>query len=215
MATTLTRARWQSAQWLRAIGLPGWTGLALGLACAIAAVGLTEPLRADAQRLGTDSDLLAQRAVAGALSTATADATPQQQLAAFEQRFAGDRAIAPSLAQLQAAAQRRGFVLDQAEFKLASDPSEPLARYAIVLPIKADYRALRRFTHDALQQMPGLALDEVNLRRSDPKSPLLEAQLRFVLFLTKPLTKSLIKPAAPSTTVSAVGLVRVAAATAN
>lgn len=215
MATTLTRARWQGAQWLRAISLPGWVGLALGLACAMTAVGLTEPMQADAQRLGADSDRLAQRAAAGALSTATADATPQQQLAAFEQRFAGERAIAPSLAKLQAAAQRRGFVLDQAEFKLASDPAEPLARYAIVLPVKADYRALRRFTHDALQQMPGLALDEVSLRRSDPKSPLLEAQLRFVLFLTKPLTKSLTMPAAPSTTVSAVGAVRVAAASAN
>ena len=207
MATALTRARWQGAQWLRGIGLPGWVGLALGLACVIAVGALVEPKYTDAQQLDASSDLLAQRAASRAMSTAAADATPQQQLATFEQRFAGERAIAQSVARLQAAAQRRGFVLDQAEFKLASDPAEPLARYSILLPVKADYRALRRFTHDALQEMPGLALDEVNLRRSDPKSPLVEAQLRFVLFLSK--------PAAPSMTAAAVGSSRVAAATAN
>ncbi len=207
MAATLMRASWQGAQWLRGIGLPGWVGLALGLACVIAVGALVEPKYTEAQRLDADSDLLAQRAATQAMSTVAASATPQQQLALFEQRFAGERTIAPSVARLQAAAQRRGFVLDLAEFKLASEPAEPLARYSILLPIKADYRALRRFTHDVLQEMPGLALDEVNLRRSDPKSPLLDAQLRFVLFLTK--------PTASSTTAAVVGSARVAAATAN
>jgi hypothetical protein len=203
MATTLTQLRWQGAQWLRGIGLPGWVGLALGLACAFGLWGLIEPMHADAQRLDADSDLLAQRAAAGAMSKAATDSTPQQQLAAFEQRFGGERTIAPSLARLQAAAQRRGFTLDQAEFKLASEPAEPLARYSIQLPIKADYRALRRFSHDALREMPGLALDEVSLRRSDPKSPLLDAQLRFVLFLAKPTPLPIQAAATGSSTVAA------------
>jgi hypothetical protein len=203
MATTLTQLRWQGAQWLRGIGLPGWVGLALGLVCAFGLWGLIEPMQADAQRLDADSDVLAQRAAAGALSKAATDATPQQQLAAFEQRFGGERTIAPSLARLQAAAQRRGFTLDQADFKLASEPSEPLARYSIQLPIKADYRALRRFSRDALREMPGLALDEVSLRRSDPKSPLLDAQLRFVLFLAKPTTLPTQAAATGSSTVAA------------
>ena len=207
MAATLTQLRWQGAQWLRGIGLPGWVGLALGLVCVIGLWSLIEPMHAEAQRLDADSDLLAQRAAARATSTAAADATPQQQLAAFEQRFGGERDIAPSLARLQAAAQRRGFMLDQAEFKWASEPAEPLARYSIQLPIKADYRALRRFSRDALREMPTLALDEVSLRRSDPKSPLLDAQLRFVLFLAKPATSS--------ASVAVVGSASVAATTAN
>lgn len=208
MATALTRARWQGAQWLRGIGLPGWVGLALGLLCVVSIWALVEPRRTEAQQLDAESDLLAQRAAARAMSTPAADATPQQQLALFEQRFAGERAIAPTVARLQAAAQRRGFMLDQAEFKFASEPAEPLARYSILLPIKADYRALRRFSHDALREMPGLALDEVSLRRSDPKSPLLDAQLRFVLFLTKPT-------ASPSASAAVVGSASVAAVSAN
>ena len=56
--------------------------------------------------------------------------------------------------------------------------------------------------------MPALALDEVNLRRSDPNSPLLDAQLRFVLFLTKPT-------ASPPASAAVVGSASVAAAIAN
>ncbi len=184
MATALMRARWQLARGLRGIGLPGWVGLAGGLACALVGWGLIVPLHAETRQLDADSQQLARRA-ATRPATAT-EPTPAQQLLAFEQRFADDRTIAPTLARLQAAAQRRGFKLEQAEFKLTSEPAEPLARYSILLPIKADYRALRRFSRDALRELPALALDEVSLRRSDPASPQLDAQLRFVLFLAKP-----------------------------
>lgn len=183
MAIALTRARWQLAQGLRGIGLPGWVGLAGALACAVTLWGVIEPLHAEALRLDVDSQQLAQRAATRPATTT--EPTPQQQLIAFEQRFADEHSIAPTLARLQAIAQQRGFRLEQAEFKLTIEPTEPLARYTIVLPIKADYRAVRRFSRDALRELPALALDEVNLRRSDPASPLLDAQLRFVLFLAK------------------------------
>ncbi|MBY0468009.1 MAG: hypothetical protein K2Q07_03410, partial [Burkholderiaceae bacterium] len=62
MATPLMRARWQLARGLRGIGLPGWVGLAAGLACAFALGGLIEPLRAEARWLDADSHTLAQRA---------------------------------------------------------------------------------------------------------------------------------------------------------
>lgn len=186
MAAALNRLRWQGAQMLRGIGLPGWVGLALALGCVLGFLGLIQPMQWEAQRLEADNDALSQRAAAQSAAALEAPATPQQQLLAFEQRFAGERSIAPSLARLQAAAQRRGFTLEQAEFKLANEATEPLLRYTIGLPVKADYRGLRRFSRDALRDLPGLALDEVSLRRSDPKSPQLEAQLRFVLFLAKP-----------------------------
>jgi hypothetical protein len=34
-------------------------------------------------------------------------------------------------------------------------------------------------------ELPGLAIEEVSLRRGDPKSPTLDARLRFVLFLSR------------------------------
>ena len=128
-------------------------------------------------------------------------ATPQQQLLAFRQRFPGEQGIAPTLASLQASAQRHGLQLNRAEFRFTREPDEPLARYAITLPVQADYRALRRFTREALRELPGLAMEEVNLRRSDPKSPLLDAQLRFVLFVVQP--QSAVPPAVSRVVLSA------------
>ena len=178
--------RWYAARGLRGVGLPGWVALVLLVGSAVVAVGGVAPLRAEADRLRADSALLEQRMAGQAQSPAVSAATPQQQLAEFVRRFPNEQGMAPALARLQALARQRGVALDEAEFKFVSDAAEPLARYTITLPLKADYRALRRTTRDALRELPGLAMEEVNLRRSDPGSPLLDAQLRFVLFVTKP-----------------------------
>jgi hypothetical protein len=57
--------------------------------------------------------------------------------------------------------------------------------YAILLPVTADYASLRAFIVDALRELPGLALEEMSLRREDSKSLQLDARLRFVLFLRR------------------------------
>lgn len=195
---TLTRARWQCWQGLRAVGLSGGVALALALLCALGSWRVVEPLRSEAARLDAESAALERRWAARSAANERAPATPQQQLAAFDQRFPNEQGIAPALRLLQSAARRHHVALDQAEFRFSREPTELLARYAILLPIKADYRALRRFTRDALRELPGLALEEVNLRRSDPKSPLLEAQMRFVLFVATPSKASVASAAAPS-----------------
>ncbi len=49
----------------------------------------------------------------------------------------------------------------------------------------ADYASLRAFVVDALADLPGLALEEMNVRRGDSKSLQLEARLNFVLFVRR------------------------------
>ena len=190
----MTRARWYLRQALQSVGLPGWVAIALALAVAVGAWGVIEPMRAEVQRLDDARAALLQRVQAGAGSKAVVEATPQQQLVAFEQRFPGEQGIASALRRLHAVAQRQGVRLDQAEFKFAREPTELLARYAIILPVKGDYRALRRFIRDALRELPGLAVEEVNLRRNDPRAPQLDAQLRFVLFVTQPVLPAPTRP---------------------
>ncbi len=185
-SATVKRLRWQLGHLGRAIGLPGWVGMALLIACAAGWWGIATPMLADTARLGDASAALERRLADRVAASAPVPSTPQQQLAEFERRFIGEKGIAASLVRLNAAARRQGVQLDQAEFKFASEAGEPLSRYSIILPVKADYRALRRFTREALRELPGLAIDEVNLRRADPKSALLEAQLRFVLFVARP-----------------------------
>ncbi len=184
-ANTMKRLRWELENGLRGIGLPGWVALALVLVCALAWWGVVAPLRQEAQQLDADSSTLQKRLRERGAAAAPVVLTAQQQLAEFERRFEGEKSITESLARLHAAARRQGVQLDKAEFKFVSEAREPLSRYTIVLPVKCDYRALRRFTRDAVRELPGLAMEEVSMRRVDAKSPLLEAQLRFVLFVTK------------------------------
>jgi hypothetical protein len=176
--------RWQAQRLLRAIGLPGWAALAMLALCAAGWLSLTAPLQAETQRLAMQALQLEQRG-AEQRGAVLADVSPQQQMAQFLARFPEPRGITPALTRLHAAARRQGVQLDQAEFRFANEAGEPLLRYVIVLPVKSDYRALRSFVREAMRELPGLALEEVNLRRSDITSSALEAQLRFVLFVKR------------------------------
>ncbi len=181
----MRRLRWELVNALRALGLPGWVGLGVLMVGAAAWWGVASPLQDEARQLDADNTRLERRLSERAASQAPVVLSPQQQLAEFERRFSDEKSITDSLARLHAAARRQGVQLDKAEFKWASDAREPLARYTIVLPLKCDYRALRRFTRDAVRELPGLAMEEVSLRRADARSPQLDVQLRFVLFVSK------------------------------
>jgi len=181
----MKRLRWETVRALRSLGLPGWVALALLLTGLVSWWGALIPLQADADRLNADSAVIERRLSERASAPSTVVLTPQQQLAEFEHRFADEKSITASLARLHETARKQGVQIEQAEFRMTSEAREPLARYSIVLPIKCDYRALRQFTREVLRELPALAMEEVSLRRSDAKSPLLEVQLRFVLFVAK------------------------------
>ena len=188
MATpALTRLRWQSAHVLRAIGLPGQVALAVLLGSAIVEGAVVMPLGDDATRLSGANHASEQRIAAARAHPETLPATPAEQMAAFQERFPSEREMSAALAGLVGVARKRGVRLDQAEFKFVSEATEPLQRYSILLPAKADYRSLRRFMRDALRDQPALALADMNLRRGDPKSPVLDAQMHFVLFVRRPV----------------------------
>lgn len=180
----MKRLRWLLQEQLRAIGLPGWVALVVLALCAAGWLGMTAPLQAEAERL-TDERLQLEQRRDERRDAVLTDTSPAQQMALFLARFPDSKAITPALARLHAAARRHGVQIEQAEFRFANEAGEPLMRYLIVLPVKSDYRALRRFVREAMRELPGLSLDEVNLRRSEVNATALEVQLRFVLFVKR------------------------------
>jgi hypothetical protein len=183
-ATMMKRARWWGVQTVRAIGLPGWAGAALLLVCLGAWLGVTRPLAEDTQRLIDETRALDQRR-ASLPPSGTVTLSPREQIEAFPARFGDEKSITPALTRLHAIARMRGVQIEQGEFRLSHEAGDPLLRYAMVLPVKGDYAALRRFLRDALRELPGLALEEVQLRRADTKAAAIEAQLRLILFVAK------------------------------
>jgi Tfp pilus assembly protein PilO len=194
----MNRHLWNLNRLWRGAGLPGWVAVALLGVCVAMVLGGIAPQRAETHRLLEDSAALEQRIAANVDHPAPVQTTPQQQLAVFLKRFPSEAEMAGAVGSLNAAAKRQGVHLNQAELKFSIEPSGLLARYSIVLPVKADYRALRGFIREAMRELPGLAMEELNLRRSDAKSTVLEAQLRFVLFVAKPQQMPRVAAAAPS-----------------
>ena len=177
------RVRWALEQTRRALGLPGAVAAALLAVAAALHWGASADALDRARALDRQSATLERRLAN--MSAAPRDLSASEQLAALERRFGTDADVTSALSTLEATARKRGITLQQAEFKLVHEPSEPFARYVMQLPVKTDYRSLRRFIRDAMRALPGLSMEEVSLRRTDPRSTQLEAQLRLVLFLRK------------------------------
>ena len=53
----------------------------------------------------------------------------------------------------------------------------------MVLPVAGSYVQIRQFITDVLQQLPALALSDLQITRDNAMSPTVEARLVFVLFL--------------------------------
>ncbi len=184
MAPALSRWRWRLLRAAEGLGLPGIVaGVAL-LAAAAAWLALSLPGAQRLAQLQVDNARLARQATRVA-DRHDAPVSGAAQLAGFEAGLPSARALTQSYARLWATARRHGLQLRQADFKLADTASDALARYAIVLPLTADYVALRAFVADALRENPALALEEMSLRRADAQATQLEARLRFVLFVRR------------------------------
>ncbi len=63
------------------------------------------------------------------------------------------------------------------------DPTFALARYQIVYPVQGSYGQVRGFVNDVLDSVPAAALEEMTLKRKNVADSVLEARVRFTIFL--------------------------------
>lgn len=163
-----------------------WAG-----APARAALGLTLLLAALAAEHFAVAPLHARSEALAQLATPTRGAAPQAQapasaLADFHAALPRLDTLAEALGGLDAAARQAGVVLRAAEYRLEQPAgSSTLLRYRVALRSGGRYAQLRDFIGQALQSMPYLALDDVQLRR-DEASDALQAELRLTLWLRRP-----------------------------
>ena len=60
-----------------------------------------------------------------------------------------------------------------------------LARYEMALPVRGKYSQVRGFVADALRAVPAMALVDIAIKREGVDSELLEASLKFNLYLSE------------------------------
>jgi hypothetical protein len=166
----LVRLRW-----------PGLLGLALIVfAAAFYAFG-TAPLRARVAALEALRAELAARV--GARGPGAQPATQRSQLANFYAFFPLLHAVPDQLGAIERAANSNGLQLEKGEYRLSQERGFPLARYQVTLPLQGSYSEVRGFVNAVLDAVPASALEDLALKREEVGEPLVEARVRFVLFL--------------------------------
>lgn len=110
---------------------------------------------------------------------------PQERLARFYAFFEGSDGLPGRLERLNAVAQTSGLELRRAEYRMSASPEQKLVRYQIILPVEGSYRAIRRFTAEALEAIPALALTQVKFQRRQISEGRAEAQIIFTLYFKR------------------------------
>jgi hypothetical protein len=139
------------------------------------AVTRTQELRAEVARLRASTAHVAQG------STVVRD--PVADLGAFYSALAQPAQVPDLLRRLHRAAAGQGLAVEQAEYRPLPDPNGKLTRYQILLPAKGTYPQVRRFLAQAGRTLPALALDGVAFQRQQVGDEMLEAQVKFTLFV--------------------------------
>ena len=69
------------------------------------------------------------------------------------------------------------------EYRMVREKGWKLARYEMILPVRGKYPQVRAFIADALRVVPAMALVDIGIKRDGVESELLEASLKFNLYL--------------------------------
>ena len=167
---------------------PGWPGAVAAVALALCAgfyFSILQPAeqRRDAARHSASS--LEKRI---AQMRADSDERPplQEQLAAFYRNFPTEQDATDTVGKIAAIAKRDGLALQQAEYKVERDKNGKLTRFEMSLPLKGDYKTIRRFLSDVSAEMQTVSLEQVQFERQKVGDPVIDAKVSLVMYLGKP-----------------------------
>ncbi|GAB3473742.1 GspMb/PilO family protein [Azotobacter salinestris] len=110
---------------------------------------------------------------------------PGQQLADFHRQLPAQPAATATIDRIYAAARAENLSLARGEYSLGIDPKTRLARYRILLPVRAGYPQLRRFLHSLLAEVPALVLEDVEFKRKEIHQTELDGRIRMTLYLSR------------------------------
>jgi hypothetical protein len=166
------------------LGLPGALGALVMLAgAAFFILGLQPLERRHAMLLEQSHSSLKRKANAD--RNLIPVSSSQGRLASFYAFFQRDELVTDYLAKLYAVAGQAGVEPRTAEYRLAESRSLRLTEYTISMPVTGSYSQIRTFLEHALDEIPVLVLDQASMRRKRVADHLVEADIRFTVFLAQ------------------------------
>ncbi|MBC3873730.1 type IV pilus inner membrane component PilO [Undibacterium flavidum] len=110
--------------------------------------------------------------------------TNEQRIASFANNLGQYQSNEQYLQVIFDTANKAGITLSSAEYRPATETNDQFRRYQVTLPLKGSYLQIRQFCRDTLIALPFTSLDEISFKREVIGNSLLEARLRFTLYLT-------------------------------
>lgn len=95
--------------------------------------------------------------------------------------FPGFTQSADDIAAILAQARDSNLTLGSAEYQVTTEAGAPFTRYQVLLPVKDQYSAIRRFLAAVLNNVPNAALQAIHVERPAVDGNILDARVRFEL----------------------------------
>lgn len=166
------------------LGGPGVVTL-LAVTGFVAAIGLdlhmVRRLEAARAALAALQLAAAQQTEAAASSVVSAD-----RVASFAQVLPAYDDIPQCVQDLLRLAEDQGLLIRRGDYRLRFDDAGEFWRYEMTLPVQGDARAIESFVSQALAGQPALALERLQVERTESPGGGLDARVEWVLFVASP-----------------------------
>lgn len=180
--TVWLRVRWQTER----LGPAGKLGFGLLVFSAVFFLVAVLPRQEESKALRTEAEALETRIrmePSGGSGSPRRRLQGDQALPAFYAFFPRLDSSPFWIGELVRIAGERGVEISGTEYRMVREKDLELARYEMMVPVRGNYSQLRGFIADALHAVPAMALVDVVIRREAVHAELLEANIKFNLYL--------------------------------
>lgn len=181
----LRRMRWQTEQ----LGTTGKIGIGLLVFSAVFFVAAVLPRQAESAALMASAEAMQTRLRAEPAQAAQAHGKPVRKvrgfraLQVFYDFFPEIDSTPLRIREVVQSAMQSGVEISGTDYRMVREKDVKLVRYEMALPVRGQYSQVRGFIAEVLRAVPAMALVDISIRRESADAGLLEASLKFNLYL--------------------------------
>ncbi|PTR15492.1 hypothetical protein C8R31_10375 [Nitrosospira sp. Nsp2] len=181
------RMRWQAER----LGTPGKIGFALFVFSAAFFFAAVLPRRAESSALMIKAETMQAQLKAEPARTSTSGSgirkavQGHEGLQVFYEFFPSFDSTPFWINEVVQSAAEHAVEISGTEYRLVREKEVKLARYEMLVPVRGKYSQVRGFIAGALRAVPPMALVDVAIKREGVDSELLDANLKFNLYLSE------------------------------
>jgi hypothetical protein len=167
------------------LGIPGFVATGLLTVCGAFYVSVMMPMDARINEVQDTVRTLAERVEQASSGSRKGVLPVAEQLTEFYRLFPKQGQLTDTVGKVFDAARVQGITLHRGEYRVAEEDVGRLRRFQMLLPVKGDYPAIRRFLARLAVDVPTLALEHIQFERKKIGDSQIEATIKLALYLER------------------------------